>query len=166
MHRLLLIYVAMHNFNKTEEKVISIARKLYHLPGSSKKHFSFLVCKNRIVSVGWNDSFKTHPLGEVLGYRFGTFHSELSCFLNCQYDFFQNRKLKFYNVRLNRRRQILNSKPCSKCQVLLAMTSISEIYYTGENGFRQMEVNIDVTKVEKIRSEIIKTRNSALKLYV
>ena len=37
--------------------------------------------KNKIVSIGWNNNYRTHPLAKRYGYRFDSIHSEMSAIL-------------------------------------------------------------------------------------
>lgn len=119
--------------NKVLEKCKVIAVNLAFVPKQRTKHFSFLVRKNTIISVGWNNSYKTHPIAKKFGYRFNSIHSELACLINANtIDFSQ---YKLVNFRLDNELILKNSKPCEICEKLLFHYGISEVFYTtGDNS--------------------------------
>lgn len=108
-------------------KCEKIARKLIHLPKGRCKHFSFLVKKNRIISMGYNQSYKTHPLAKY--HRFSSIHSEIHCLAS-------SRKIDGFmvNVRIDLFGQIRNSKPCPACQAVLDKYNI-KCFYSTEDGY-------------------------------
>ena len=103
------------NFNRLVDKAI----ELLELPKGRCKHFTFIMRKKRIVSLGWNLGFCTHPKAKVIGYKFNNVHSELHALINFDYpkDFFK--RCIIVNVRLNIFGQIRMSRPCELCQTML-----------------------------------------------
>ena len=119
---------------KKFDKLIKLSRKLIQLPDARNKHFSFLILRNKIISIGYNLSFTSHPIAHKYGYRFDAIHSELKCLLNTPYppSFFN--KFMMVNVRIKSDGEVGLSKPCSKCQQLLNDFGIKTIYFTNKNG--------------------------------
>lgn len=113
-----------------------MAKEMKHLPNSTNIHFSFLTYRNNIVSFGYNNSWKTHPIANRFGYRFNSIHSELACILNYNGNIRDIHSLHLVNVRIGKEiNSILNSKPCCKCQKLLSFYGITNISYSTEYGF-------------------------------
>lgn len=122
---------------RLHKKLIDVAENLYHLPDGRQKHFSFLVERNNIVSVGWNQSFKTHPLAFKFGHRFYSTHSELHAIRNFPYHISELADYKFINLRLMGDHSIGIAKPCFCCQNMLEMFGIYNVYYSTSNGWMQ-----------------------------
>jgi len=105
------------------------------------KHYSFIVYKNKLLSIGFNNPLKTHPLnlrykykgrennniGEYIGV-----HSELSAIL--KYGFTDCTNHILVNTRLTIANNIANSKPCGGCQNLLKQLNFKKVYYTNNSG--------------------------------
>ncbi len=125
-------------------KCITIAENLYKIPNATKIHFSFLTYKSNILSIGWNDGWKTHTLAKKYGYRFDAIHSELNCIINYRRDKELLRKCTIVNIRINKFKQLRNSKPCHICNRLLTDTNISKVIYYDNNKWFHNE---DLIKV-------------------
>lgn len=121
--------------NKNFDRLITISKKLIQLPDARHKHFSFIVKRNKILSVGYNLSFTTHPLSHKYGYRFSNIHSEMKAILDFPYPPTYLRDCTLINIRIMADGSVGLSKPCSKCQKLLKDFSITNIYYSV-NGSR------------------------------
>lgn len=115
-------------------KVIDLSRSLLHIPDAKNRHFSFITLRNRIVSMGWNDGYKTHPRARLLGYRFDTAHSELNAFLNYRGDLDLLKKCSLVNVRVNRFKDVRIARPCVHCEKWISGLGFNEIWYTNEVG--------------------------------
>lgn len=106
------------------------------------KHFTFIVYKNKIVSIGFNNTKKTHPINLRNNYRcrddktdisdsVGT-HSELAAIIKYGWEDLDNHVI--VNTRINRLGQIANSRPCEGCQNLIKQMNVKAIYYTDADG--------------------------------
>jgi deoxycytidylate deaminase len=125
----------MKNFNK----FVKLARQLIDYPDGRCRHWSFLVIRNKILSVGWNLSNQTHPLARQYGYRFHCIHSELKAILNLQYTPSIITKCTLINICIMTDGTLGMSKPCKRCQQLLQDFGVKTIYYTNRQGkFRKM----------------------------
>jgi hypothetical protein len=126
------------NFAKIREISHALASK--HASDQRCRHFSFIMHKKRVLSIGFNTP-KTHPIN--LKYDFvnkknvpihdlvGT-HSELSAVIklgteNCE-------GLIMVNTRVNRRNEIDFSMPCRGCQSFLDTLNFKKIYYSDKSG--------------------------------
>jgi deoxycytidylate deaminase len=101
------------------------------------KHFSFLIQKNRILSIGMNSSVTTHPMNRILGYRADLVHSEMDAYLNVRWMNIDFAKCYLVNTRINNFNKFGRSKPCKPCQKLLQKIGIRKVYFTDENGLWQ-----------------------------
>lgn len=125
-------------FKKVVE--ISFAMLGRHCEEKSR-HFSFLIYKNKIVSIGTNNTRKTHPYNLKNKYQsrentdisnlVGT-HSELSAVIRYGWENLDNHIL--INTRINLLGRLANSKPCSGCQNLVSQLRIKEVFYTKDDG--------------------------------
>lgn len=119
---------------KIQKRLIQISKRLYHLPDGKNKHFSFILDKNKIISMGYNYSYKTHPESHIRGYRFCAMHSELSAVLKCR----RKRKyvnldnLTLVNIRLYKNKSLGMAMPCDICKQLIK--DFRKVYYTNYNG--------------------------------
>jgi len=121
--------------SKLLRKVTNLSRGLYNCPDSTKRHFSFLVIRNKVISTGWNKSFKTHPLAKKYNHRYSCTHSELDCILNAEVPVSALGDYTMINVRLDSNKNLVMSKPCKCCQAMLADFGINNIIYSTTDGF-------------------------------
>ena len=115
-------------------KCLKTAKLLNIETDSDTRHFSFLVRKNSINSVGYNFVNKTHTIAKKVGYKWPTIHSELSAILN-----FSGKEVSNYymiNFRFDKMGNLSMSKPCKGCQKLLRYYNISKVIYSTGCGFK------------------------------
>lgn len=115
-------------------KVERMARELFDLPRSTKKHFSFIVLRNKIVGFGVNDGFKTCPESMKFGHRFHATHSEVAAIKSIQFPPAYLKHCSLLNVRLRRDLSLGMARPCDKCQIFLRNFDFRKIFYTNDNG--------------------------------
>jgi len=105
------------------------------------RHYSYIVYKNKLLSIGFNNPRKTHPRNLRYKYKgrenndiseFVGVHSELSAILRYGFEDCTNHVL--INTRLNVAEEISNSKPCSGCQNLIKQLNFKKVYYTTDTG--------------------------------
>ncbi len=108
------------------------------------QHFSFILYKNRIISIG-NNSKKTHPLNlknRKTSLRTGEDFSDQKHICS---EFSAINKLKnmtnidtkkcvLVNIRYNRNGEIALSKPCMSCENLLKYFSFKRVIWTDNDG--------------------------------
>jgi len=105
------------------------------LPDARQKHFTFILLKKRVISVGYNLSFKTHPLAGRYGYRFNNIHSELKAIQNFPYPVSLLPKFTFVNIRIMANGMLGMSKPCKCCQKLLLDFNCTQLWYSTKNPY-------------------------------
>src|SRR5690348_10342880 len=123
-----------------KDKLIKLSFAMINIPNSRRaKHFSFILIRNKIVSMGWNMGFKTHPIAHKMGHRYDSIHSELHSINKFPYPTAILAKCKLFNVRVNKKGKVRLSKPCLKCQKLLSTFNFREVWYTLDGGeFKQL----------------------------
>jgi pyrimidine deaminase RibD-like protein len=117
--------------NKILQRCIKEARENITLAQFRCKHFSFLVRKSHIVSVGINHQYKTHPLAAKYGHRFSSIHSEIHALSNWKYG---TEDCVLLNIRLDKWGNLRYSEPCQYCKRFLDDIGLSYMFST-ENGF-------------------------------
>ncbi len=112
-------------------KCLHKARKMINFTKFRCKHFSFIVRKNKIVSIGYNQQYKTHPIAAKYGHRFCSIHSEIHAISNYKYDLSE---CKIINIRLDQWGNMKCSRPCEFCEKLINDNMLKCIY-SNEDGF-------------------------------
>lgn len=121
--------------NNLFAKVKQISYNLIDIPVHSRhRHFSFLIQKNRIISIGYNIGTKTDPLAKRFQHRYDRIHSELNCIKKFPMQIKELKKCVMVNTRLGKSGEFLISKPCESCQKLLRYFDITNVYYTDREG--------------------------------
>lgn len=124
------------------DKIVEISYALIskHHADLRCRHFSFILERNRIISIGLN-SLKTHPLN--LKYKYvnknnqsisnivGT-HSELSAVIRLGKE--DCCGLTIINTRINRNNKLDFSAPCSGCCDMISQLNFKNVYFSDENG--------------------------------
>lgn len=123
---------------KTLNKLITISRELVSLPDSRKKHFSFILLRNKILSVGYNQSFKTHPLAKKFGTRYNSLHSETAAIINFPFPIKRLNDCVLVNVRIMLDGSIGLSKPCQSCQGMLYAFGFESLLFSTDNGWLEL----------------------------
>ena len=101
--------------------------------GSSFRHFSFIVVRNKIIEYGIN---RHRNIGEMqkLGYRnFSNEHSEFAAWRKAR-GLVQDSSFEIVNTRINRELGLLNSHPCHCCVNFLKDLNCKSVYYSNEIG--------------------------------
>lgn len=125
---------------KLERRLLDISKRLIDIPNGKNKHFSFIIYKNKILSIGFNDYFTTHTKCKELGYRFDAMHSELSAVLKFRGSKKTLGQCVLVNTRINSFGQIGMSKPCHCCIRLIEQIGFKRVWYTNADGkFYQLE---------------------------
>ena len=120
---------------RLSEVVVRLSRNLFDLTnGQHWRHYSFLIRKNAIHSIGWNQPWKTHPLCKRFGHKFSCIHSEVHCVTKLDVPVNKLYKYTMVNVRLDKNGLVRMSKPCGHCQDLLLAFNVGEVWYSTNNG--------------------------------
>lgn len=136
----------MHNvptkFQPLVEIAYGILPKLIH-NNCGSHHFSFILKSSRLLTVGINLSWKTHPLAATYKHRFQSIHSEVNalCRVRHKHDL---RSLTMVNIRLSSLSLkagypiLRNSRPCRSCLNLLQAFKFSKVFYSTDKGFEKL----------------------------
>ena len=126
------------NFNKIIEVSYALINK--HNADLRCRHFSFILDRNRIISIGLN-SPKTHPLNlkynyvnknnEKISDIVGT-HSELSAVIKLGEEDCSG--LTLVNTRINRNNTLDFSAPCFGCCDMIKQLNFKNVYFSNIQG--------------------------------
>jgi len=126
------------NFNKIIEVSYALINK--HNADLRCRHFSFILDRNRIISIGMN-STKTHPLNLKYNYVnkdnksisniVGT-HAELNAVIKLGEE--DCSKLTLINTRINRNNMLDYSAPCSGCSDMIKQLNFKNVYFSNVQG--------------------------------
>jgi hypothetical protein len=117
------------------QKAYDLACSLIELPNSRKKHFSFLFIRNKPIQIGFNDSYKSHPLGSKFKTRYSSIHSELDLLKKIDFDTDLLRAADFVNVRIiPTTLELATARPCSYCINLLNYYGVKKVTYSTANN--------------------------------
>ena len=125
--------------NSLRNRIIRFSVENIDLVSHRFKHFSFAIVKNKIISIGWNQS-KSHSLAAAHDFIYPVLHSEVHALTRLK--FFRDiyKHLIVANVRLNNRGEVMLSKPCWQCQKLLKNLKVKEVWYSEYDGsFSQLQ---------------------------
>lgn len=119
---------------RTLEKLIEFAVADAPNINHNFKHFSFIVERNKILSIGRNDPNKTHPMANKFGHRFNCIHSELSALVNFPRPNTHLKNCDIINIRVRSDDTIGISRPCNICAYMLRIFKLRNVYYTNRGG--------------------------------
>ena len=126
------------------ERLVEVSLALYDPHHCHRSfHICFLVCKNKIVSIGKN-SLKTNPMNlrnpkyaldgtDISGTKSSCAEFDALMKLKKMTNIPFN-KIKMYNIRLNKHKVLALAKPCMSCQSLMKFLGIREAWYTTNEG--------------------------------
>jgi deoxycytidylate deaminase len=104
------------------------------------RHVSFLVCRNKIESIGLNSYIKTSTKAAKYGHLGANIHSELAALVNARRQLDISR-MTLYNVRIKTNGVVSLSAPCSCCTKLILAYNIRRVYYSTNDGtFEKMYI--------------------------
>ncbi len=119
---------------RLQDKIISISNELKHVPNGSNKHFTFIIHRNRILSIGWNDYNLSHPKLVKNGYGLCGMHSELSAIIRYRGNQELLRYCTIVNTRINSFGELGMSKPCPICTRLIQTWGFRKVFFTNREG--------------------------------
>jgi deoxycytidylate deaminase len=98
------------------------------------RHVSFIVKRNKIISVGINSYKRTHPLANKFAHLWNKVHSELASIVNFPRKNIDIATCDMYNVRVRTNGEVALSAPCKQCVKLIHAFNIRRVYYTNAVG--------------------------------
>lgn len=121
-------------FNKFIRAAFQKNKTITKSRSSKYQHFSFLTLNSKIISIGWNDTGKTHPISAKYGYRYCALHSEVHCIIKSHQNFLDRKGLVLVNIQLRKGTRLTNSEPCELCKRFLYDYGIEHIYFSNQEG--------------------------------
>lgn len=97
-------------------------------------HFTFILRRNTILSVGYNNIRKTSPVAKKYGYEYGFIHSEFDAIRRFPLSPEHLSDCYLINIRANKSGQIRNSEPCRICSTFILPFNFKGIYYSVSNN--------------------------------
>lgn len=104
-------------------------------------HFAFGYHRNNLLAIGQNNPEKTHTQALVLSQRFNTnlkhpyLHAETDLISRLWGKYYIDENLKMVVIRLNKRGELRDSKPCANCGKIIKGLGIKKVWWSTENGF-------------------------------
>ncbi len=117
-------------------RYVEIARALIDKPQSNFLHFSFVCDKNKVVSIGWNDTTAAPMMvnKKHIHFPLGGVHSEVHSLRKVR-DLNILKYCTMVNIRLNHRGDIRLSKPCPICANIIRILGFKKLFYSTNSGF-------------------------------
>ena len=131
------------------DKSISLALKLFPSTyqnaadwGRKVFHFTFVYKRNKLISIGYNNTQKINNKSLKFANRFGIehwkeypyVHSELDAISRMWGRTYIDSSMKFVCLRLNKYGKFNNSKPCRNCTTVLNALNINKVYWSDSEG--------------------------------
>lgn len=102
---------------------------------SKFNHASLICYKGRILSIGLNNQYKTHPLMGRLRPNWAFIHSELSALVSFKRaTSIDLSDCLMYNIRLLKNGGLGLSMPCKFCTKLIVAANFKSVYFTNNLG--------------------------------
>jgi len=129
------------------KKIVELSYALLPTHGDYRcRHASFIIYKDKIMSIGINNPNKTHPKNLKFGYRNKRnepineiigIHSELAAVIKFSRQTLQD--LDIVNTRIDRNNMLVLAKPCIGCQDMLKQLGINRIFFSNnQSRFEQL----------------------------
>lgn len=119
-----------------EQAFLSVARYMASKSESRQKHGAVIVKGGSVIGTGYN-KYRNNP------FRVSPEHIKSHCSVHAEIDAMRDARwnnLKgavLYVARINNHGEDRNSKPCTRCQVVIEETEIKKVIYTeGETNDR------------------------------
>ena len=121
------------------EKSIQSARSIIR-DTSTNQHFAFIYAKNKLISIGQNNTTRTNNKGLKIAKRFNAkkhilypyIHAEIDAIARLWGKIFLCKKHKLVSIRLNRHGELRISKPCINCSIILSALNLQVVYFDGQ----------------------------------
>lgn len=135
----------MHIIDQSMSIALSLLPKAKRNRQTKNKffHFAFGYEKSNLLAIGQNNPEKTHTQALKLAKRFNLdtmypyLHAETDLISRLWGKHYIDHSLKIVIIRLNKRGELRNSKPCSKCSQILNALGVKKIYWSNDNEFNQ-----------------------------
>lgn len=113
--------------------------KLLNIDAEYQQHFAFIFERNKIISIGQNDTVRTSVRAVKLAKKFGAkkalkypyIHAETNAISKLWGKYHISSKNKLISLRLNKHGELRTSLPCKDCSIILNGLNLSFIYFNG-----------------------------------
>jgi len=125
------------SLSKRQKSVVNLAIKAAYKSPCCHKHGAVLLNGNSLINISHN-SYDYSSFGERFNRNskrnwHATRHAEMSVCLNISF------KLTFgatiYVVRVNKKGELVNSKPCDMCQSIMQFCGVKRVIFSDATGF-------------------------------
>lgn len=113
--------------------------------GCGSQHFSFVLKSSKVLAIGVNHYFKSHPLAQRYNHRFASIHSEMAALVQVRHKH-DLKSLTLVNIRLSsdslkEQRPILRkAKPCKNCLALLRVFEFGKVFYSTDYTIEKLRI--------------------------
>lgn len=121
-----------NGINRHERWINFTCKKAKESKITQYKHCAALVKANRLIKYGTNSNKSGALVDDT--YSLCLFHAEVSVLFNNNIKKEDLKHMTLYVSGINKSGNIINSKPCSKCQNYLKKYRLKAIYYSLPNG--------------------------------
>lgn len=108
------------------------AEKLSNKSPSKVKIACVIALKNKVISYGYNNMNKTHPMSKAYG---NTLHAEISALSKAKSKKNLNKCTVYIYRQLKNGKEAM-SRPCKYCMQQLKLAGIKKICYTSDTGIK------------------------------
>lgn len=106
-------------------------------------HFAFGYNKSKLIGIGQNNPEKTHTSALKIAKRFNLnteypyLHAETDLISRLWGKYYIDDSLTMVIIRLNKRGELRDSKPCNKCNIIMNALGIEKVYWSTNHGFEK-----------------------------
>lgn len=106
-------------------------------------HFAFGFHRNKLIAIGQNNPESINAKSFHMRQRFNLdshypyIHAEVDMLSRMWGKYHIDSRLKVVVVRLNKKGELRDSKPCSKCSSILDALNVSKVWWSTNDGFSE-----------------------------
>ncbi len=115
---------------KIYNTIINLSKNSDH---HTHKFGAVIVFRNKIVSRGWN-KLKTNPRSP---HPWKHIHAEMDAIFKAKGN---TVGATLFVARVSNKGCLNNSKPCAYCMALIIASGIKKVFYTDNNGWKEIEI--------------------------
>ena len=123
------------------QKSINYSMELFNDSLNAHQHFAFIFRRNKLISIGQNETTSTDNRGRKIAKRFGAKKHVEYPFIHAEVDAISrnwgvtclSKKHQLVSIRLNSHRELRMSKPCNDCNLIIKSLGIRVVYFDGKN---------------------------------
>jgi len=131
------------------ETALYISKNMKDKCQGRNKHFSFIFKKNNLMSIGYNNQYKTHPLAYKLDYYDSSVHSELSSIISYSGSFKDLSNCILLNTRVNSNNELGQCCPCDKCMQWIGAVGFKNIFHLNSKTLAPIKVKSVINNKHK-----------------